>query len=348
MSEKLPTHTFILGCERSGSTWLSNVLDAHPDIEFFMEPFADYAGIFPGFPSRNLYLESHNNTLIDLVKHGYTQLPKMKYPLFYKRGKSVYQKFIDNFFVNCYGIARRTTKFRFPNKIEQFQLLNLNTSKVPIRQQIRKNRLPKVIATKELRLNFKIGLLHKAFPEAKYIIIIRHPGAQIASILKLFKRSSLGELKKSLYSFFDSIYNTNRFDKYHKLQEHFMVNSEMPDMLLLWWLINYEILIEDCKRYGVDFGVVYHEELSESPESEFHRIFTFLGINYPPVVKDYIIASSTKGHTVSSPVDTVRNSARDYKMALSNIEPKMKPKITKLFNSFDVLEEIRRYSVQVK
>lgn len=54
----------ILGCERSGSTWLANIFDSHPRVNLFMEPFAQYAGLFPGFPDRNVYLEAGNAKLI--------------------------------------------------------------------------------------------------------------------------------------------------------------------------------------------------------------------------------------------------------------------------------------------
>ena len=44
MADRSMRPVFILGCERSGSTWLGNIFDAHADVEFWMEPFADYAG----------------------------------------------------------------------------------------------------------------------------------------------------------------------------------------------------------------------------------------------------------------------------------------------------------------
>ena len=99
MNKNNPAHAFILGCERSGSTWLSNVLDAHPDIEFFMEPFADYADLFPGFAGRNLYIEHQSDAMADVLSDGYENLLRNKYFLFYRREKSLHWKKADNIVV---------------------------------------------------------------------------------------------------------------------------------------------------------------------------------------------------------------------------------------------------------
>jgi hypothetical protein len=55
-----PLKIFILGCG-GGSTWVSNILDAHPSVDFYMEPFADYAGIF-GFPEGMFIFEMQATT----------------------------------------------------------------------------------------------------------------------------------------------------------------------------------------------------------------------------------------------------------------------------------------------
>jgi hypothetical protein len=69
----------ILGCERSGSTWLSNILDSHPHVEFIMEPFVPRASLFPGFPGRNTYLANASDEIVRLIKNGYENIHDRKF-----------------------------------------------------------------------------------------------------------------------------------------------------------------------------------------------------------------------------------------------------------------------------
>jgi hypothetical protein len=344
MDKLFEKHAFILGCERSGSTWVSNVLDTHPDIEFYMEPFADYAKIFPGFPDRNIHLLSSNNTLMKVVEDGYFGLPKIKYPLFYKRGRSLFLQSVDSTVRYIYLKTCRIIN-AFPGvKWNQFDLLRLHLSQVPISEQIKKNINSRLTVTKELRLNFKLGALNKSLPKAKYLITIRHPGAQISSILKLFKSGHLGELRRSLCSFLDSVYGGKRFNKYHGLQSIIDSNSEIEDILIVWWIVNYEILIEDCKLNGLDYQLIYHEDLSTDPAVGFEKIFSFLGLDYPEVVKQFVTTRSTKkNHTAQSAVDTRRDSATYFRNSILKVDPAISEKVQYFFGKINLIEELNRY-----
>ena len=344
MDKKLGTQAFILGCERSGSTWVSNILDVHPDVEFIMEPFADYAKIFPGFPDRNVYLLSSNNDLMKVIEEGYFGLPKIKYPFFYKRGRSVFLHTVDSTVRYFYGKVCQVIN-AFPGiKWSQFDLLRLHLLEVPISEQIKKNINCRLTVTKELRLNFKLGALSQSLPKAKYVITIRHPGAQISSILKLFKLGHLGELRRSLYSFLDSVYGGKRFEKYHGLQSIIDSNSEIEDILLVWWIVNYEILIEDCKLNELDYQLIYHEDLSSDPTGGFEKIFSFLGLDYPEVAKQFVVTMSTqKNHTAQSAVDTRRDSTTYFKNSILKVDPAISERMEYFFEKINLIEELKRY-----
>lgn len=343
MDTALSRHFFILGCERSGSTWVSNVLAAHPEIEFFMEPFADYTNIFPGFPSRNCPIKNAEEPLVNLVQAGYARLPALKTMFFYKRGSSPYLKTMDRLVCRVLAKLCRSVRLRMPQKVEQFQLLNLNASEVSIREQYKKNAIHKLIITKELRLNFKVGLLKQAFPNFKCLIIIRHPGAQIGSIKRLMQKGGLGELKRALLSFAEHINNSKRFGKYHFLMADWSQKSE-EEKLLIWWIINYDVLIEDCKNYGVDYLLVKHEDISANPLEQYRSIFNFSGIDCHESVEKYIISSSTaKGHQVTSSVDTSRDSATYCRETIMKISPELHKLIQHLFERVELCDEMKSY-----
>lgn len=348
MNSNRSPQAFILGCERCGSTWLANVLDAHPDVEFFMEPFADYAGLFPGFPSRNLYLDHSSDTMVNMVRNGYDNLAGIKYLLFYNRKRNLHWKRLDKIILYLFTRIGQWKFFSTPDRVKQFELLNLNSANTPIKWQTRKNETPPLTVTKELRLNFKIGLLQRVFPHAKYIIVVRHPGAQAASIMKLFDRGNLGELRMSLLSLYAHLHTSSRFDKYSNSYKCLDSESDVREMLLLWWLINYETVIEDCKRYKVEYRIVYNEDLSENPEEGYQQVLTFLGSSYTQEVEAYL-THSTMGPANNSntgafsPVNTVRDSSRHSIESISNIDDEMKSRITSLYENLDVIGELSRY-----
>ena len=342
MNENTSPHAFILGCERSGSTWLSNVLDAHPGIEFFMEPFADYADLFPGLPSRNIHLNHENDALAKVVSEDWEHLQRVKYTLFYNRKRNLYWKKIDRLVISglqIIGLSKR---------IKQFQLLNMNLNNVPIKWQSKKTAMPTLTVTKELRLNFKVGLIQRVFPQAKFIIIARHPGAQVASIMKLFQRGHLGELRKSLHSLYGDLRKSKYKVKYLAYFKELGGDPDMRELLLLWWLINYETLIEDCKRYGVDYKVVFNEDLSTYPAEHYQEILSFIGLDFHPAVRAYLAHSTVDSqrrdnNSVISPVDTIRDSSRYSKEAISNLDNEMGFSIANLYSRFNICTELSRY-----
>ncbi len=118
------SYVFILGCERSGSTWLSNIIDANPDVEFFMEPFATQIDIFPGFPERNFYLENCRDNLLEFLKGEYEKLPQMKY-LFYKRGNHFYIRILDSLAVLFYAAIVNALRCRVPRRLNRILELTL-------------------------------------------------------------------------------------------------------------------------------------------------------------------------------------------------------------------------------
>ena len=76
MSEELTPNSivFILGCQRSGTTWLANIFDSSPDTLLFMEPFSVPYGIFPDFPESSYVLERTSPFLDNYLHHEVVRL----------------------------------------------------------------------------------------------------------------------------------------------------------------------------------------------------------------------------------------------------------------------------------
>ena len=342
MITKKNRYAFILGCERSGSTWLSNICDSHPATEFFMEPFADYANIFPGFPHRNLYVSGESKALTELIREGYVSLIKLKYPFLHTRDGPKIWKTVDTLLVSAVSKITVSKLFRPSTKLEQYHLLHLNQAADRRHLERGKNEDIDIFITKELRLNFKLKLINEAFPGAKYIVITRNPRAQLSSILNLFEKGNLGELQRSLISFKEYVILTSRFARYHHVLRH-LQESDLIEMLVLWWIINYETVIQDCKDLNTEYLIVEHEKLSQSPINVVADILKLFDLDMPRNVKDYIAISTTHSRVIMSAVDTVRDSQSYYKNAIQNAREEVIDRIQETAMKLEIIPEIGHY-----
>jgi hypothetical protein len=330
---------FILGGERSGSTWLSNIVDSSPDVEFFMEPFAPHLSIFPGVPERNLYVETPSGLLVEYVQDMFSRLAIMKY-LLYRRGGPRLLAYMDRLAIRLADGLNMALRRRPPMRLYRAAELNLNAKGLAILADRPKNREIRLLAAKELRLNFKLGLIARAFPGAKIIVILRDPGAQIASIARLMNLGHLKELSQAVRLLPEYVRSQERFEKFRGLVEHVDWGKDLEYELAVWWAINYDTLLGDCARLAVDYQVIHHEVLCEQPEFEARRIFDFLELEYGSCVRAFVHTSTTTGHSRVGPLDTERDTLRYYRQQLENVESRLLEKARRVLRSVPLVDEL--------
>ena len=324
---------FILGTERSGSTWLANIFDSHPGILFYMEPFAEYAEIFPGFPGRNAYIDNPSGSTCDVLEQGYSRLYRMKYPLSFQPGRPQFLRKIDDMAVFLYGSFGKALRYRMPKTVLRYDLLRLNQRNLPYRWRPHKHAESSVCVTKELRLNFKVPALAAVFQKAKAIVTIRHPGAQIQSIMRQFDKGGLSELQSLLSSFPGALLSHPRFQAYWDSIRDLNLTEDLPSILGLWWFVNNEVLIEDLTSSGLQYRIVPHEELSESPHQMIRNLFDLCAIEWRDEVGSYIDWSSNHDTATTSPVDTCRISQSYYKKMIGSVNPALNWAIEQVFQT---------------
>ncbi len=319
MKTALLPSVFVLGCERSGSTWVGNILDSHPDVEFFMEPFAPYADFFPGFPGRHgEFVEDRH---IAAVRAGFQALRGSKYPLVYRPGCPAILAATERRLIGLSGRLRK--RLRLPRlTADRYALLNLNTRDVPAGRLPMKRSRPTCVVAKELRANLKIPFLRKCFPDAGFIVCIRHPGAQIASIMRLWERGGLWELRASLGELRQALSGNGRLGRYGRCQPD--GNDSMEALLAAWWFANYDILFGDLASSGARFMIVEHEKLSASPMEGTAQIIGFCGLRDDEQVRRFIKWSTSRkeGEPVSA-LDTRRDSAAFSASAIRRVPPEV-------------------------
>lgn len=329
---------FILGCERSGSTWLTNIFDAHQNTTTYMEPLVENAKIFSEMPSRNVYMAKGNRFFIECLKKRFEDVENYKYlvkvNIVNERNAIVFNRFLGSAYAKMAKMLPFAPNLRY---IRYFEL-NQNRSKLPYRMLPKEKKCPNFDVYKELRLNFKINLLRGIYENAKCIIMIRNPLAQIDSVLRLFKNGYLKELEKSLSSFCEIIEQNVKFFEYTEVLR--LRDRSLIHKLALWWVINYNTLIKDVKANQMDYRICYYEDLAADTFVVATEIFNWCGLNIEAQVEKFINRSTTKQSKMIVALDTIRNSKEYYKARLENVDPRISTALETVSKTVSIEKEI--------
>lgn len=325
--------TLVLGTERSGSTWVANVFDAHPAVELVMEPLADHANLVPGFPAREVPVDARDPVLALVLRAGVEAAARHKYALLYRRGLPSRLERVDAWVVGAMRRGARRLGRPAPEWARRHASLNLHASEVPAKLRPRKRRTADVRVLKELRLNFKLGILAAALPDARAIVTLRNPAAQIASITRLFSAGHLIELERSLAHPHALAASDSRFARVRSLAEADSHSGQTTDALIRWWLLNNQWLLEGLRRRSIAYRVVAHEELCESPLAVADALLEFAGLAPDPSVRAFALWSSTGRGDAASPLDVRRDSAAFHRRALASVSAELRQRVASALQS---------------
>lgn len=301
---------FLLGCQRSGTTWLANILDSSPDLLLFMEPFSVSYDIFPEFPEPSYFLERSSPYLDHYLQ---TELPArlVRYKILISQ-KALYEPAWFRWERRLLQAVRKQGRFlpqRVKRDLRNFQLLNLNRmdDDFPIYP---KNREPNIWAVKELRLAGKIPVLLSAFPQARFLVILRHPAATVHSILTWFQRGRLGELRRELETYLEKIEVQSIAAPYRPLISRCRQGT-LAHKVALYWRISYETLCNHLGQHPNACFLVY-EQLASQPKVTIEQTFSTLEIPWSTSIKQYLSHSTQKSMRQANAITTVRDSANYY------------------------------------
>lgn len=309
---------FLLGSQRSGTTWLANIFDASPKTLLFMEPFAPTFNILPEFPEASLFLEHSSPALDRLLREEMPKrLLRYKY-LFFQRSLTDpawfrVERSLDAL-VRYFGAFAPNLLFEHAHK---FHLLNLNRTDNSF-PGFPKETIPSTWVIKELRLAGKIPILLSAYPNARYVVIIRHPGATVHSIMTWFSRNKLGELQQDLDTYFEKIEAQRVARPYQGLIERCR-NAGLAHRVALYWRINYETMYRKLKDNPLAKFVVY-EQLAQEPQRTMTSLFSWLDLPWSASVSDYLAYSTSSLPKQITAITTVRDSAKEYRTWLNKID----------------------------
>lgn len=291
---------FILGIERSATTWVASILDHHPQTDVYMEPLSDYTSRFEQWPDRFTVLNERQEKAAYFEK---------EFELLKKHRRFLLSRILDT--SRAWQWDLNTAQF-LSNKglataaIRDF--LELNYHRKNRKQRIKKEP-PLQMVIKELRLNFNAGLIIKLDSSAKVLVIIREMASCVRSIMQQIEKGNLVELKRDL---------TRKY------------GDVSPQTVCMYWSESYSTLIETLQDKQVSHRIVNHTDLLESTGETVQDLLSFLQLSSTSAIGDFLAYSNQAGSGKHS-------TKRDHQTLLDQIQedrdliyPKVKGELQKI------------------
>lgn len=285
---------FVLGIERSATTWVSNILDMHPGTELYMEPLSGNTSRFNGWPDRFERVGDLSERA-QYFREEFEQLKERKRFLFSRVSDSNVAWNTDiEIARKLWGVSLTARDF-----------FELNFHRVGSQVYPPKSQHP-IPVIKELRLNFNARLIRKIDPDAKVIVILRNFASNVLSIEDQVKSGNLEELTGLLREKYSTVDITTIFT---------------------YWAESYNSLLADLEKTDTDFLLVRQEDLIKNGIESVDKLFGFLELQPASTVYDYLYASNKSGsgkHSTDRDHDAILNKNRE---AEEKLRPVLKEQI---------------------
>lgn len=267
---------FILGVERSATTWLSNILEAHPRTDVYAEPMAIFTTYFEKWPDRFQKIEDQGN-MADYFVSEFNKIKKEKRFFLSKIYDSPFTWKLD------FKLAKICDVRFKSNKARNYRILNFHRREQDF--HFDKTTTTSIDVIKELRLNFNPHLLTHINPQAKIIIVVRNYASNIKSIVKYVKAGRLIELKKLL---------------------DLKGSKKDYTVLMNYWLNSYNSLFEGLEDSNLEYITISHKNMLANGEGEIAKLYNFLNLELDEQVVSYFNFSNRSG-------EGIHNTNRDHR-----------------------------------
>lgn len=295
---------FLLGVERSGSTWLASMFGACADVAFVMEPLAPYALFAPGIPQRCARVCAWDAGMIEHLRAGVDEARQLHAAPPTRR-----ERWLERLTSRAAWDAEADLAARLgmapPLRALRRRLLNLHGEGGTMGRRL---------VVKELRLNLAAPLVRAAWPDARFVVALRDPLPQVASIVKQFERGGLREVQAALTAL--SAWAALDPSATARLGE-VPDATDVPGRAAWYWAWQYDTLLRDLE--SAPHHVVAHEDISGAAEDGAGAIFSFAQLPFSDAVRTHVVASSTRERASDSPVDTQRVSAEYVEAARASV-----------------------------
>ncbi len=313
---------FILGTQRSGTTWLSNIFDSHPDCLHFYEPFAPAYGLFPYFPEEFQFVEPPSPYLAERLRADVPALVAKRSRLFDPVHASRREFLFEARVMGALEALNRYLKSEHLQFAAQFNLLHLNRIGQEPFAWFEKSETIRLRAIKDVRLYFKVLLLADVFPDARFLHVLRHPAAVLSSMDRYLKQGRLVEIRDNIHLFADTVREQRRFESYDGLLARVQAGP-LHEKLAAYWRIANESIEEQFGALGDRARTIVYEDLATDPLARVSEILSWCGLAMAPATDAYVRRSSTSRTDRRTVLDTNRVSATYYRDWVGKVPPEV-------------------------
>lgn len=268
----------LFGMPRSGTTWLGKIFDSHPDTLYRHEP--DSHGTLNTLPLFAYANDAENyriflQTYIENLALVREEKVSASLPIFAKSYYSPFQLMLRKMLVYGTKIASRIfCKLHVPSMVN-----------VKLYPQIK-------MVWKSIESLGRLGVLAQVFPDARCVVIFRHPCGYVASVLRgeANRKFEGGTPSSEDWGVYQLLLNTP-VAKEHRLELHTVQSMTAVERLALKWALCYEHALAETARMK-NVTTVRYEDFCEHPQEETRKIFYHCGLSWAKET-EHFIANST-------------------------------------------------------
>lgn len=269
---------FVLGLPRSGTTWLAKMLDSHPGVLYRHEP--DIVRRSVEIPTMcepaqaERYVEATREWL-NLLARTRRLKSAGPFPIFRKSYHTALEAGTRKTFVTMLKLVDQVPATRrLARAIAIPDFVDLDSDAC--------HRL----VIKSISALGRAGLIARAAPESRFVLMLRHPCGQIDLILRGEHLEQDTHLDGAMV---DSLAGTVQARRRNLGAAQL---AALPPLAqLAWsWLIHNEKAIEELGT-AAHFKTVRHGDLAGDPHAEGRDLFAFCGLDWGPQTASFVEAS---------------------------------------------------------
>lgn len=256
---------FILGIERSATTWVASILDHHPKTDVYMEPLSNFISGFEQWPDRFTKLDD----LPERADYFNEQFAVLK-----NHRRFLLSRFSDS--PTSWQFDLKAAEFLTQKKLATSatrDFLELNYHRKEGKMSVKKEP-PLQTVIKELRLNFNAGLIPELDDSTKVLVTVREMASCVRSILQQFKQGNLVELKGDLIKKYGDI--------------------SLP-IVCRYWRESYAALFKTLSNKQISHQIVSHTDLLKSANQTVSKFLAFLDLDMTPGIQEFLAYSNQSG-----------------------------------------------------
>lgn len=266
----------VFGLPRSGTSWLGKLFDSHPKTLYLHEPDKEihHPDVPILLPARQPGGHQGIERFLAEVLANRSPAVTGKRPYFPKSYRSLRRELIRNLI----SLAART----LPRPLcQRVRVPDLNDPGHPE---------PRVV-WKSINSAGRLGVLIRALPLARSILIVRHPCGQIASILRGHAAGRFANpLPSEQYRVLETLVETEQGRAHGLTLDH--LRALRPVERMAWrWVLFMERALQDIAGLA-SCQVVRYEDLCANPLERIRELFSFSGLDWHPQTREFLRAST--------------------------------------------------------